>query len=196
MFAKGFSNKIAMTLITVVINREKMRLGIISDTHDRVPAIEAAVEMFNRAGLEAVLHLGDFVAPFALLPFRALDAPLYAVYGNNDGERAGLERIFRDNGWRLNDRPWILDLRGKRIAMLHEPSPLDRFTRAGGIDLAAFGHTHEPLVERRGGTLVVNPGEGCGWLYGAPTAAVADLDSGECEIRRLKIESRPASPVN
>ncbi|MGK7345332.1 MAG: metallophosphoesterase [Candidatus Nitrospinota bacterium M3_3B_026] len=173
-----------------------MRLGIISDTHDRVPAIEAAVEMFNETGVEAVLHLGDFVAPFALLPFRDLKAPFYAVYGNNDGEKAGLEKIFEDNGWSLRDRPWILELKGKRIAMLHEPGPLDRFTREGGMDLIAFGHTHEPLAERRGGALVVNPGEGCGWLYGAPTAAVADLASGECEIRRLKIEPRPASPVS
>ena len=31
--------------------------------------------------------------------------------------------------------------------------------------------------ERRGTTLIINPGEACGWLSGKPSAAVLDLDA-------------------
>jgi predicted phosphodiesterase len=31
----------------------------------------------------------------------------------------------------------------------------------------------------------VNPGEGCGWLHGAPSAAILDLDTKEVEFLKL-----------
>ena len=39
-----------------------MKLGIISDTHDNLPAIAAAVEIFKKARVQAILHAGDYVA--------------------------------------------------------------------------------------------------------------------------------------
>jgi len=156
-----------------------MKLGVISDTHDRVPYIEKAVEIFNSQGLDAVLHCGDFVAPFALIPFQRLNAPLYAVFGNNDGERAGLATIFAANGWSLKERPWSFELGGKRIIMLHEPAKLDEYIINGGFDLIVFGHTHEKHFQRSNGTMVLNPGEGCGWVKGTASIGVVDLGKGE-----------------
>lgn len=164
-----------------------MRLGVISDTHDRAPAIEKAVELFNASDLEAVLHCGDFVAPFAMLPFKNLAAPFYAVYGNNEGEKAGLEKLFDASGWTLNNRPWTFELRGKKIAMLHEPAPMEKFANAGIYDLIVFGHTHRPFVEKRGATLIVNPGEGCGWVTASPTVAIVDIDARDCQIIKLEL---------
>jgi hypothetical protein len=33
--------------------------------------------------------------------------------------------------------------------------------------------------------VLVNPGEGCGWLYGVPSAAIVDLDTLQVEMLRL-----------
>ncbi len=46
-----------------------MRVGIVSDTHDDLAAVEAAVALFDREGVDAVVHCGDFVAPFSVTPF-------------------------------------------------------------------------------------------------------------------------------
>jgi len=35
-----------------------MKIGIISDTHDNLPQIKKAVEIFNREKVELVLHAG------------------------------------------------------------------------------------------------------------------------------------------
>ena len=45
-----------------------------------------------------------------------------------------------------------------------------------------YGHTHKPDIRKVGGTLVVNPGEAGGWLYGRSTVAVVDLESMEVEL--------------
>ena len=156
-----------------------MRLGLISDTHDRVPLIEKAVEIFNGENLDAVLHCGDFISPFSMIPFVRLQAPFYAVFGNNDGERAGLSRYFEKNGWTLNDRPWTCELDGRRIAMLHEPENMDSYLSDGGVELVVFGHTHEKHFRKSNGVMVINPGEGCGWVKGTASMAIVDLDKGE-----------------
>ena len=48
------------------------------------------------------------------------------------------------------------------------------------------GQTHQQEMKTRGETLIVNPGEACGWLYGTPSAAILDLDSREVEFISLQ----------
>ncbi|MDH5637013.1 MAG: metallophosphoesterase [Nitrospinota bacterium] len=156
-----------------------MRLGLISDTHDRIPMIEKAVEIFNGESLAAVLHCGDFVSPFSMIPFQRLQSPFYAVFGNNDGERSGLTQFFKVNGWTLNERPWTLELDGRRVAMLHEPANMDTYILNGGAELIVFGHTHEKHFQKSNGVMVINPGEGCGWVKGTASMAIVDLEKKE-----------------
>src|SRR6056297_2121144 len=65
-----------------------MRIGVVSDTHDDLAAVEAAVSLFDREGVDAVVHCGDFVAPSSVTPFDVDGVDFYAVRGNNDGEWA------------------------------------------------------------------------------------------------------------
>jgi len=162
-----------------------VRFGIISDSHDRVPMIERAVEIFNSENLDAVLHCGDFVSPFSLTPLTALEPPMYAVYGNNDGEKAGIMKMFNDNNWDLSDRPRSCSIGDVSIAMLHEPDNLRSFTDDGGYDLVVFGHTHQTFLEKRNDAMVVNPGEACGWVKGNATVAIVDLEESACHFRAL-----------
>ena len=40
-------------------------------------------------------------------------------------------------------------------------------------------------MKTRGQTLILNPGEACGWLFGKPTAALLDLDTLKVEFLTL-----------
>ena len=40
-------------------------------------------------------------------------------------------------------------------------------------------------MKTRGDTLIVNPGEACGWMHGSPTAAILDLDTKRAEFIKL-----------
>jgi uncharacterized protein len=52
-------------------------------------------------------------------------------------------------------------------------------------EIVIHGNTHQQEMKERGDTLIVNPGEGCGWLYGTPSAALLDLDSRKVEFLTL-----------
>ncbi len=157
-----------------------MKLGVMSDSHDNVPAVRSAVEAFRRRSVEAVVHAGDFISPFALDPLAELGCPVHGVFGNNDGERVVLAERFRKLG-DLQPNLLELDLEGRRIAAVHYPELAIPLAASDRFDLVVYGHTHR-IDERRDGALLLNPGEVGGWLTGRKTAAVVDLASLAVEI--------------
>ena len=76
-----------------------------------------------------------------------------------------------------------MELDGKKIALLHEPDPLESLDKSK-YDLILYGHTHAVVV-RLGSPIIVNPGELCGWLTGESTMAVWDTTSNDIEIISL-----------
>ena len=138
-----------------------MTVGVISDTHDNVPAAEAAMDLFERAGVETVVHCGDFVAP-PLIP--ALDregVSVHAVRGNNDGEREGLLDAFDAlEGGTLHGRFAELTFDGREFAVIHgEDRPvIDALAASGEYDYVVHGHWHVHETRTVGDTVVLNPG--------------------------------------
>ena len=75
----------------------------------------------------------------------------------------------------------MLTLDNKKIVVVHEHHTVNALADSGHFDVVVYGHTHEPLVKRNA-SLLINPGEVCGWLYGKPTAAILDLNKMDAEI--------------
>jgi len=161
-----------------------VKIGILSDTHDRLPMIAAALARFGEAGVAAVLHAGDYVAPFAARMLAAPSLPqgcqVHCIYGNNDGERAGLAGKLPG----IADGPLRLRLAGRTIVMIHDAVALTDDDLADA-DVVVAGHTHEVVNQLRDGVLQLNPGECCGWLSGRCTAAILDTDTLTAEIAEL-----------
>jgi len=160
-----------------------MRIGIISDTHDNIPKIKEAVAVFNKRKVDMVIHAGDYVAPFAIDPLNELKCQYIGVFGNNDGERLGLNK--KSQG-RISVPPYSMEFGGKKILILHEPGELlDALIKSQAYDIIVYGHIHKPAIEKQDGTLVINPGECGGWLTGKSTVALADLDQMSAELVEL-----------
>ncbi len=157
-----------------------MKLGVMSDSHDNVPMVKRAVEMFNSRRVDLVIHAGDFIAPFAVAPFADLDCRVVAVFGNNDGERVVLAKKIEAFG-EVHPNLADAELGGRRIAAMHYPELAEPIAASGLYDLVIYGHTHEIDV-RAGKTTVLNPGEVGGWLTGRSTAAIVDLEDMKVEI--------------
>ena len=155
-----------------------MKVGLLADTHDRVPAVEALLGHFAEAGVSLVLHAGDYCAPFALGPFRRAGVPLLGVFGRNDGDRDGLRAAAGalPAGGELFEAPHSLELGGRRVLLVHDlGEALARSVDAH--DVVVHGCSHRAEARQRGGALLVNPGEACGWIAGEPRATVLDLDT-------------------
>jgi uncharacterized protein len=162
-----------------------MRVGIMSDSHDRLPAITEFIRQFEAAGLGLVLHAGDFCAPFALDPFETAQMSMAGVFGKNDADLESLRaRAGRAIGLELFESPHSFDIGGKRILLAHDLADIpDRSIESH--DIVVHGHLHKQEMKHRGETLIVNPGESCGWVIGVPTAAIPDLDARTVEWMTL-----------
>jgi uncharacterized protein len=162
-----------------------MRIGLLADTHDRVPAIREFMEQFTAREVRVVLHAGDFCAPFALEPILDTHLPLVGVYGRSDGDREGLQgTAARGLAVELYSSPHSFELGGRRILLVHQLSDApERSLNAS--DIVVHGSLHRQEMRYRDQTLFVCPGEGCGWLHGEPGAAVLDLDSRDVEFLKL-----------
>jgi len=158
-----------------------MLVGILSDTHDHLDLLRAAIERFQKEGVELLIHAGDLVAPFAARALLEWPGTLHVVYGNNDGERRGLKSVLPQ----IVDGPILVECGGLKINVDHYP-PDDTHLPIDGAGVLVFGHTHEIVNERRDGVLHLNPGECCGWVNGDATIATLDTDTMQAEIIRLK----------
>ncbi len=155
-----------------------------SDSHDNLPAVRKAVRFFQDMKCCLVIHAGDFVAPFAARELSPLTCPVKAVFGNCDGEKKGLEEALHPFG-EIKEAPFVFSQGGKEILILHVPYSIKKYAATGRYDVIIFGHTHKPEVERRNGSLLINPGETGGWVSGKSTVAVLDTGNWEPEITIL-----------
>jgi len=149
-----------------------------ADTHDNLDAVRRAISVFNSLGVSLVVHAGDFTSLRTVSLLRELKADFVGVFGNNDGPviRAG------SPGVKIMRQPHCFNFSGRTLIAVHEPVMVKSFAAKGGTDIIICGHTHEPLIERRGGVLVVNPGETGSRAVGRATVAIIDAESLLAEI--------------
>ena len=102
---------------------------------------------------------------------------LYSVMAYHDGENLA-ERIRRKGGLRVMRRDAVAG-RAALAGRAHPPGDGLRQRAEKRVDQPESAHP------ARGDTLIVNPGEACGWLYGAPSAAILDRDTRQVEFLTL-----------
>ena len=155
-----------------------MDILVLSDSHGAVAPMVRAVEL---AKPDLILHLGDCWRDGEQLHARFPDIPLEQVPGNCDF---------------LSEAPveHLLVLGGKRILMCHGHTYRVKTSLllAGfaaeeqQLDLFLFGHTHRPLVDRRGRTLFLNPGSIGDPVR--PSYGVATIRNGVLDVRTAWLE--------
>lgn len=154
-----------------------MRIGILSDTHDYLEMVDAAVNRLNREGVDLVLHAGDYISPFVVPRLAKLRSPLIGVLGNNDGDHHLLaERFAEHEHLSLRGTFASVTAGGMTIGLLHGDNRelLQALIGRKAFNAVIHGHTHRAEVRELGKTLIINPGETCGYLTGRPTIAVLD----------------------
>lgn len=159
-----------------------MKVGLMADSHDRLPAIRELLDMMVERGVSLVMHAGDYCSPFSLEPYNEKNIALLGIFGRNDGDPEGLKATAaRGVGMELYESPHSFEVAGQRVLLVHDLGEVNRRS-IESHKYVVHGFTHKQEMSTRGGTLVINPGESCGWLTGTCTAAVLDLDTGEVEI--------------
>lgn len=145
-----------------------MRIGVISDTHGSLQAFDQAMDYLNDVDL--LIHAGDVLYHGARNPLpeghnpkelaqriEKLSVPLMMVKGNVDAEvddwvlpyplppyalvQDGQRRIVAYHGFQHKSREEMIEFAG-------------RF----GAKILIYGHIHQPVLEKVGDLILVNPG--------------------------------------
>jgi hypothetical protein len=150
--------------------------------------VEKAIKRLNEEKVGLVLHAGDYVAPFVIPKFKELEAKLIGVFGNNDGDHELLKKRFSENkNLEIRGNFAAVKVDNLKIALLHgaEEELLRALIESESFDVIVHGHMHKADVYRKGKTLIVNPGEVCGYLTGKSTIAL--LDAVERKARLIEL---------
>lgn len=166
-----------------------MKIGIFADTHDHLDNIRRAVDRFNAEQVELVLFAGDLVSTFCVPTLRSLKARIVACYGDNEGNKVGLQSGFKLVG-QLSEPPVFLTTDdGTRFVITHMKRQLRGIE--ADYDIAVFGHTHKPRIDYdERGRLLINPGETSGWTFGRPTIVLLETSTRAAKIIDLMDDSR------
>jgi putative phosphoesterase len=162
-----------------------MLIGAFSDSHDHLTQIDKAVQLLNHKKVGLVLHAGDYTSPFTIAHFKKLDCNFIGVFGNNDGDHPLLTKRFQETtNCIIRDRFTQVIVKGYKIGLLHgdETELLDTLIDTGYFNAIIHGHSHNSSIEQRGKTLVINPGELCGYLTGKATLALLDTERNTAAI--------------
>ena len=153
-----------------------MFIGVVSDTHNNLLNIDKIIEIFNEKKVESVIHTGDITKAHSLEKFSSLNCDFFAVYGNNDRNEFGLDKIAIDCNFIIQDPPMTLDRYDRKIAVFHEPEPINEFLAADNeVDIILHGHTLRYREEYINKTLLFNPGESAGMFKGKNAVGLIDL---------------------
>jgi len=155
-----------------------MKIGIFSDSHEDIKAIDKAVEIFNKNNVTSVLHCGDLISPIMVKALSNLQSPLYYVKGNNDGETLFLHQKMQSINAKMFTIPTKINISEKHIFIMHEPIEIESLVKSNNYDLIAYGHTHKLVTKKINNTFLINPGECCGLLSGKKTIVILDFESG------------------
>ena len=151
-------------------------VGLISDTHGLVRAdVHRAL-----AGVELILHAGD-VGGDEVLDELELIAPVLAVYGNTDPP--GNARLSESIEISIGE----VSIHVRHGHELGSPSP-EKLLERYSADVIVYGHTHQQLLTRADGRLVVNPGAaGPRRFKIEPTVARLTIANGQADVEFITL---------
>lgn len=129
-----------------------MKILIVSDTHRRDDNLKMVID--KTAPFDMLIHLGDSEGSEHLIKsWLADDCHLEMVAGNNDFfSSLDRERELKIGKYR------ILLTHGHYYNVSMGAEQLREEAEARNFDIAMYGHTHRPYLDRNGKAIVLNPG--------------------------------------
>ena len=169
-----------------------MKLAILSDIHDNVWNLQAALQDLPDA--DALVFCGDLCSPFVVdVLAEGFGQSVYLVDGNNRGDEPAITAKASAYGQRFQRCGPYAELvevdgrlltraeyesghgdyfdrqkGGQRIAVSHFPEIGLAVAAADRYDVVCYGHNHTLQIGRVGATLTINPGTVMGYSGGKP----------------------------
>jgi putative phosphoesterase len=162
-----------------------MKIAIISDIHENFHNLVKVLKEIEKQDVEQVIFLGDFINNGIAKVLANFSVPVFAVWGNNDGDKVAITKTSLENGSNLsiNDKTYdFVEFGGRKIFLTHYPDLAKPMAESGNFDAVFYGHNHEKsktVIEK---CLVINPGEVAGHINRETSYALYETETNDAEI--------------
>jgi putative phosphoesterase len=163
-----------------------MKIAIISDIHDNFNNLVSVLKKINdNKEIEQVIFLGDFINNGIAKFLTGFNLPVYAIWGNNDGDKCAITKtaLDKESNMTIADNIYdFLEFDNRRIFITHYPDLAKPMAKSGEYDAVFYGHNHIKNKDRVGNCLVVNPGEISGHKESKVSFAIYDTKINDAEF--------------
>ncbi|MBA4399897.1 MAG: hypothetical protein C0396_08540 [Anaerolinea sp.] len=163
-----------------------MRIGIISDTHNRADALQSALQTLRHLHIDTFFHCGDVTT---LETARLmLGFTVHYVFGNGDADSIDIQNMLTAaNPESSGGLVYTGQIDGVRIAAAHGhiAGKVNALVASGEYDYVFHGHTHVQKDEMIGRTRIINPGALGSNRYDGRCLCILDLKTGQIEYPRI-----------
>lgn len=137
------------------------RIAILSDSHDQVANLAAAITYCNNHNISTVIHCGDLISPFMLKQLTKLQGAVHLIYGNNMGDQHLISSRCGKTFKNIKHYGTLAELEvfNKHIAVVHYPEVARGLASQATYDIVCCGHNHTFETAQHDNTTLINPGQ-------------------------------------
>lgn len=154
-----------------------MKIAVMSDIHDNVWKLEAALVKIRELKPDALICCGDLCSPFIVGLLKdaekGFSGPIHVVFGNNDADLFRMTQQAEQNRLMFHGELAELAVQNERLMSFKEANPNLQSKRivvnhfnylarpiaaSGKYDVVFYGHNHRRRHERLGKIDIINPG--------------------------------------
>ena len=84
---------------------ERIKISLLSDSHDNIKNLQKSVQIANKEKCTHIFHLGDIVSPMTAGVLKGFNGYLTGIFGNCDGDKLQLHKVFNKLGGRIENPP-------------------------------------------------------------------------------------------
>jgi uncharacterized protein len=160
-----------------------MKLGILSDSHNNLTNLQAALKVFRQEGVTRLVHCGDLTSAETAAAMGEFQ--IIHTLGNGDYASGEIRQALLN----LNPQNYSGDLftgevDGVAIAVTHghHSGLIAKLAQSGLYRYVFYGHSHRKRDELTGTTRLINPGALGGLKAEDRSACILDLLTGTTQF--------------
>ena len=159
-----------------------MKIAVVSDTH----SLELPAKLLKELKkVDLIIHAGDFCSLKDLNQFKKIKE-VRAIYGNMD------DKDVR----KLLPKRLVFEIDGVLIGLYHGYGPSQKIVdevsaefKEDKVQLIIFGHSHQPLNEKRGDVIFFNPGSPNDKIYSPYCSySLLEINKGKIKTSIIKLD--------
>ncbi|MDA3834639.1 MAG: YfcE family phosphodiesterase [Spirochaetales bacterium] len=165
-----------------------MKIAVISDIHENYQNLLEFLKIAEKKQFPQILFLGDFMNAGIARVLARSGIPVYAIWGNNDGDRLAVLKESLHPKSSLSMAKFthgVYSVAGRKLFLSHHPELVSTAAASGMYDAVLFGHTHKTYLANRDSVLILNPGEISAHKYGRASYAVYDTETNSAQLHYI-----------